>query len=111
MVVCFEVADGTLASMYRERWASIAAENEQDPTGLGTTIQLLKRAVQNSAADEVAATTQSFGSEACLLAPRPWHPAKEVAKEEVCGPTSFDSSDAMTCVETYKDGDLRWVCN
>eukprot|EP00316_Scyphosphaera_apsteinii_P017741 CAMPEP_0119313304 /NCGR_PEP_ID=MMETSP1333-20130426/28651_1 /TAXON_ID=418940 /ORGANISM="Scyphosphaera apsteinii, Strain RCC1455" /LENGTH=193 /DNA_ID=CAMNT_0007318111 /DNA_START=32 /DNA_END=613 /DNA_ORIENTATION=- len=31
--------------------------------------------------------------------------------DEICGPASFDSTDAMTCVEDYSTGKFRWVCS
>jgi hypothetical protein len=30
--------------------------------------------------------------------------------EPVCGPLSFDSTDDMMCIETYREGKLEWVC-
>lgn len=100
-VACAELASPTLASMYRERWTGATGTKvREDSAGLETTIQLLERAVQNSSVDQELANTQLPGSEACLL-----------IEEEVCGPTSFDSTDLLTCVETYIDGQLRWVCD
>ena len=49
-----------------------------------------------------SATADDFevADEACLVD----------AVEQVCGPLSFDSTPEMACVETYVDGQLKWVC-
>ena len=59
-----------------------------------------------------------------LASPDAWSSAADLAAEEVeaclidyesegpiCGKASFDSVEGgLTCIESYKNGKLRWVC-
>ena len=92
--VCLAPTAGDLPTMYRGRWKDA---DEESSKGLGRTIELLEKAVRAQAADE---SVDEPETEACIL------------DLSVCGAASFDSSDSMTCVETYDaEGKLRWVCD